>query len=176
MDIIVLVASVHPGRVRLPIGQWVKDRVAADTRFDVDFVDLAALNLPMMNEPNHPRLAQYALPNTPAWSARVTLADAFLFVTPESNHSYAPSLKNAIDYLYAEWHGKRAGFVSYGGGSGGTRGVRAMDAVLHAIGLTQSPLTLAIPNVRSRVRNNQFSASSGEQQHLGTMLDDLTVG
>jgi len=35
-------------------------------------------------------------------------------VTPEYNHSTSGSLKNAIDFLYAEWSNKAVGFVSYG--------------------------------------------------------------
>jgi NAD(P)H-dependent FMN reductase len=40
-------------------------------------------------------------------------------VTPEYNHSTSGVLKNAIDFLYAEWNNKAAGFVSYGVNGGG---------------------------------------------------------
>jgi NAD(P)H-dependent FMN reductase len=40
--------------------------------------------------------------------------DAFVFVTPEYNHSTSGALKNAIDFLYKEWNDKVAGFVSSG--------------------------------------------------------------
>ena len=44
--------------------------------------------------------------------------DVYVFVTPEYNHGTSGALKNAIDFLFAEWSNKAAGFVSYGGASG----------------------------------------------------------
>jgi len=38
--------------------------------------------------------------------------DAYVFVTPEYNHSTSAALKNAIDFLYHEWVNKAAGFVA----------------------------------------------------------------
>ena len=57
-------------------------------------------------------------------SASVAAADAFVIVTPEYNYGPPPSLINAFDYVYKEWNYKAAGFVSYGGVSGGLRAVQ----------------------------------------------------
>jgi NAD(P)H-dependent FMN reductase len=67
---------------------------------------------------------------------RLEAADAFIVVTPEYNHSYPASLKNAIDWHRGEWTAKPVAFVSYGGMSGGLRAVehlRAVFAELHAV-------------------------------------------
>ncbi|MET0828740.1 MAG: NAD(P)H-dependent oxidoreductase, partial [Microbacterium sp.] len=101
--LMIIVGSVRPGRVGLPIAEWVRDQAVEHGGFDVDFVDLLELGLPFMDEPNHPRLRQYTKPHTIAWSERVDAADAFLFVTPEYNYSSSPALKNAIDFLNQEW-------------------------------------------------------------------------
>ena len=56
-------------------------------------------------------------------------------MTPEYNHSYPASLKQAIDVLNAPWRRKPVAFVSYGGMSGGLRAVehlRGVFAELHA--------------------------------------------
>jgi NAD(P)H-dependent FMN reductase len=86
--------------------------------------DLAAINLPMADEPNHPRLRQYVHQHTRDWSALIDCADAVVFVTPEYNHGYPATVKNAIDFLYHRWAEKPVGFVSYGGISAGTRSVQ----------------------------------------------------
>ena len=86
----------------------------------------------MLDEPKHPRLRQYQHAHTKAWSARVDAADAFVFVTPEYNYGMPPALLNAIDYVLHEWAYKPAGFVSYGGISGGTRSVQMSKQVLTA--------------------------------------------
>ena len=64
-------------------------------------------------------------------------ADAFVFVTPEYNHGYPASLKNAIDYLNQEWRYKPVGFVSYGGVAAGTRSVEQLQQVVTAVKLTR---------------------------------------
>ena len=84
--------------------------------------DLLELGLPFMDEPQHPSKRMYSKPHTLAWSERVDATDAFVFVTPEYNHSYAPAIKNAIDFLFHEWWRKPWISVAYGGESSGTPG------------------------------------------------------
>jgi NAD(P)H-dependent FMN reductase len=135
----IIIASTRPGRKGKPIGTWVHERALADGRFEVEVADLAELNLPLMDEPNHPSQKNYQHDHTKAWSARVEASDAFVFVTPEYNHSYNAPLKNAIDYLSQEWAHKPAAFVSYGGVAGGARavlGLRPVLAVLKMVPIT----------------------------------------
>jgi len=94
----VLIASTRPGRAALPIAQWFIGRAQAHgSRFDVGVADLAELKLPLMDDPNHPRLRRYTQPHAKAWSATVEASDAFVFVTAEHNHGSPAPLKNAID-------------------------------------------------------------------------------
>ena len=115
----VIVCSTRPGRVGLSIGRWFEEYAKAHGGFDVSLEDLADYALPVFDEPHHPRLRKYEHAHTKAWSASVESADAFVFVTPEYNFGPPPSLVNAMNYLVLEWHNKVAGFVSYGGVSGG---------------------------------------------------------
>jgi len=142
--IMVIAGSVRPGRVALPIARWVESELTGLEDVEVDLVDLGELALPLMDEPNHPRLREYTQPHTLAWSERVDAADAFILVSPEYNHSYSPALKNALDYLSQEWHRKPAMFVSYGGVSAGTRGVGALKPVLAALGLVPTAAAVEI--------------------------------
>ena len=135
--LMIVVGSVRPGRVGLPIAEWVRAEAEKTGRFEIDFVDLAELSLPFMDEPNHPSLKQYTKQHTLDWSARVDAAEAFIFVTPEYNYSFSPALKNALDFLNKEWWRKPLGFVSYGGVSGGTRGVADIMTVISALGLVR---------------------------------------
>jgi NAD(P)H-dependent FMN reductase len=86
-------------------------------------------NLPLLDEPVPPSLGQYSMPHTKAWAAKIDNFDAYVFVTPEYNHGTSGALKNAIDFLFAEWNKKAAGFVSYGG-AGGARAVEQLRLVL----------------------------------------------
>jgi NAD(P)H-dependent FMN reductase len=130
-----IVASTRPGRAGLSIGTWFNGVAAAHKDFQAELVDLKAVNLPMFDEPNHPRMRQYVHQHTKDWSATIDAADAFVFVLPEYNHGFPASIKNAIDYLSHEWADKPLGFVSYGGVSGGTRAVQLLKPVAGAVGL-----------------------------------------
>jgi len=116
----VVITSTRPGRIGGSIGRWFAAAARAHGGFDaVELLDLADLDLPIFDEPHHPRLGQYENAHTLAWSEAIHGADAVVFVHPEYNHFPPPSLVNAIDYLHAEWTGKPVAWVSYGGASGG---------------------------------------------------------
>ncbi len=169
----IIVGSVRPGRAGLPIAQWVKSQVDADGRFEVDFVDLAELALPFLDEPNHPAKRQYTKPHTFAWSERVDAADAFILVSPEYNHSYSPVLKNAIDFLAQEWKHKPVSIVSYGGVSAGTRAVAALEAVLTTVGLAKIGANVEINFVASHIHDGVFTPEEKHASILHTSLNQL---
>src|SRR5437899_8486479 len=76
-----------------------------------------------------PSMGKYQQPHTKRWAAKIASLDAFVFVSPEYNHGIPAALKNAIDFLFAEWKDKAAGFVSYGA-AGGARAVEPLRLVL----------------------------------------------
>jgi len=169
----IVVGSVRPGRIGLPIAEWVRSVVEGNTDLEVDFADLAEVALPLMDEPNHPRLRQYTKSHTLAWSERVDAADAFIFVTPEYNHSFSPALKNALDYLNAEWWRKPVGFVSYGGVSAGSRGVAQLAPTLGVLGLVKTGANVEIPFAATQLRDGVFVADEKQTAILGHLLGEL---
>jgi len=173
--IMIIVGSVRPRRVGLPIAKWVSAAAEDLEDIEIDFVDLAELALPMMDEPNHPRLRQYTKQHTRDWSARVEAADGFIFVTPEYNHSFSPALKNAMDFLAAEWWRKPVGVVSYGGVSAGTRGVVALEPVMAVLGLVRVGAAVEISLLDGlQIADGQFVPSEKESAILTKMFSELT--
>jgi NAD(P)H-dependent FMN reductase len=69
--LLIVIASTRPGRVGLPVGEWFYERATAHGGFEPELVDLAVLDLPLLDEPNHPRLQQYTKDHTRAWSETV---------------------------------------------------------------------------------------------------------
>lgn len=169
----VVVASTRPGRVGYPIGQWFTGFAAAHGGFDVELVDLAAAGLPLLDEPNHPRLRQYVHQHTMAWSASVDAADAFVFVTPEYNYGMPASLKNAIDYLHTEWAYKPVGFVSYGGVSAGTRAVQMVKQVVTTLKMTPVAEAVSLPFVTQFLDDGAIQANETMESSAKAMLDEL---
>lgn len=133
-----IIASTRPGRVGSAVAKWFHAFAVENGRFEAELVDLADFNLPIYDEPVHPRFQRYEHEHTKRWSESVAAADAYVFVTPEYNYSPPPSLVNAFDFLYREWNYKPCGFVSYGGVSGGLRAVQ-MER-LHATTLKMMPM------------------------------------
>jgi NAD(P)H-dependent FMN reductase len=173
MRLMIIIASTRPGRAGLPVGTWFAGQAERHGGLEVDLVDLAELNLPMMDEPNHPRLRRYTHQHTLEWSERVDAADAFVFVTPEYNHSFPAPLKNAIDYLSQEWQYKPAGFVSYGGVAGGTRAVQSLKPVLDILKMTAVPESVVIPFISQLMDNGVFTPGEPVEAAAQTMLDEL---
>lgn len=141
----VVVASTRPGRRGLAVASWVQRLAQVHGAFDVELVDLAEVGLPLFDEPHHPRARRYVHQHTRDWSATVDRADAFVFVTPEYNHSFPASLKNALDHLSAEWADKAAALVTYGGVSAGLRASVALKPVLGALRVHTVPEAVSVP-------------------------------
>jgi NAD(P)H-dependent FMN reductase len=169
----IIVASTRPGRVGLPVSEWFVERARAHGGFDIEIVDLAVLDLPFLDEPNHPRLRQYTQEHTKAWSAQVDRADAFVLVMPEYNHGYNAPLKNAIDFLFHEWNDKAVGFVSYGGIAGGTRAVQLLKPVLSEVKMVPVLEAVNIPFVRTLIKDGVLETSETLETSATAMLDEL---
>ena len=170
----VIICSTRPGRKGLAIAQWVDAVAHEHGGFEVELVDLAEVNLPLFDEPNHPMLATYVHDHTKAWSATVAKADAFIFVMPEYNHSYNAALKNALDYLNREWANKAVGLVSYGGIAAGTRAVQAIKPVLGVLGTHVVVESINVPNVASFINDDEvFEPAPGLKEASIAMLDSV---
>ena len=173
-QLMIVIASTRPGRVGLPVAEWFRERAEEHGGFAVGLVDLAELQLPLLDEASHPRLRQYTQQHTHDWSAMVADADAFVFVTAEYNYGYPAALKNAIDYLHHEWQYKPVGFVSYGGVAAGTRAVQQLKQVVGAVRLVAVVEAVNIPFVAQFIDNHGvLQANDVMEQAARAMLDEL---
>ena len=173
-NLAIVICSTRPGRIGLPVGQWFADRAVAHGAFDVEILDLAEIGLPLMNEPNHPRLRQYTQQHTKDWSATIDACDAFAFVMPEYNHGFNAPLKNAFDYLHHEWRYKPVGFVSYGGVSAGLRAVQMIKQVVTAVKMTPVVEAVSIPFVAQFLDDeDRIQANATMEEAATAMLDEL---
>ncbi|MGE5400069.1 MAG: NADPH-dependent FMN reductase [Ignavibacteriales bacterium] len=174
LKLTVIIVSTRPGRVGLPIGHWFYDYAKQHGKFEVNLADLKEMNLPLLDEPRHPRLRQYEQPHTRAWSAIIDKSDAYVFVTPEYNYGAPPSLLNALDYVFLEWNYKPAGFVSYGGISGGLRSVQMTKQVLTTLKVMPIPDAVIIPFVGQFINEEgEFVPSQTLEKSADVLLDEL---
>jgi NAD(P)H-dependent FMN reductase len=169
----VVVASTRPGRVGGIVADWFVRRAREHGGFEVGVSDLAELDLPFVDEPNHPRLRDYQHDHTKQWSAAVDAADAFVFVTPEYNYTFPATLKNAIDFLHAEWAYKPVGFVSYGGLSAGLRAVQSLKPVVTTLAMFPLPASVALPFVSNSISDGVLVPGELAESSAKAMLDEL---
>lgn len=169
----IMVCSTRKQRSGLAVAKWFMDRVKSHGKFEAELVDLEAISLPMLDEPNHPRLRQYQHAHTKAWSATVSRADAYVFVTPEYNFGPPPALINAFDYVYHEWSYKPAGFVSYGGVSGGTRSVQMIKQVAAALKIVPMVEAVNVSFFSKLMDGGVFKGGDAYDKAAAAMLDEL---
>jgi NAD(P)H-dependent FMN reductase len=130
--IAVIIGSTRPTRICAGIAGWARAALAAGSELSYELLDLAEVDLPFLDEPLKAALHQYEHEHTRAWSRLIAGYDGFLFVFPQYNWGYPGVLKNALDYLYDEWHGKPASFVTYGT-RGGSKAAVAFAEVLNGL-------------------------------------------
>lgn len=122
MRIGIISGSVRQGRNSAHVARWVDSSVKDLRLDDVEFevVPLADYKLPIFDAPVSPMAATepFEDPAVARWSRKIDSFDAYILVTPEYNHSVPGALKNAIDWLGHEIHGKPIAFVSYGADGG----------------------------------------------------------
>lgn len=172
--LMVVVASVRDGRKGRAVADWFIGEAEKHGGFEVRVADLKEIDLPMMTEPNHPRMKNYTQEKTWEWSRMVEAADAFAFVMPEYNHSLSAPLANAIDYLSQEWMYKPAAIVSYGGISGGQRAAQELRTRLTALSIVSMPALVALPFFAEHIKDDVFEGYDLANIAAKDALDAIT--
>ena len=172
--IAIILGSTRPGRNGEAVAKWVYQ--VAQRRSDAEFelVDIKDFNLPLLDEPVPPIMGQYSKPHTKTWAAKIDNFDGYVFVTPEYNHGIPGALKNAIDFLFAEWNNKAAGFVSYGGANG-ARAVEQLRLVLAEVQMATVRLQVLLSMFTDFENFSVFKPDSRKEKSVNDMLDQLVA-
>jgi NAD(P)H-dependent FMN reductase len=171
----IIIGSTRTARKGPIVAKWIFEVAKQHADFETELIDLAEINLPFLDEPNHPRLQQYTHQHTKDWSAKIAPADAFIFVTPEYNYGYPAALKNAIDFLYKEWNYKPVAFVSYGGVAAGTRSMQALKLVISSLKMVALLEAINLPFFTNYIdANGNFTANESLNKTANAMLDELS--
>lgn len=167
----IIIGSTRPGRVGEQIASWVHEHTTV-TNVSVDLIDLAEVALPFFDETEHPSSGLYAHAHTRRWSRRIQPLDALVLVIPEYNYSYSAPVKNALDFLSAEWQRKPVAMVGYGMTSAGTRAVQALTPVVVALGMI--PAGAVYLPLRDRIDDaGRFQNTSHDDAGLDDLLANM---
>ena len=168
----IILGSTRPNRNGEQVARWVYDIAAGRTDAEFELVDLRDYPMPHLDEPLPPSLGQYQNEHTKQWADKIASFDGFVFVTPEYNHSTSGVLKNAIDYLYAEWNNKAVGFVSYGS-VGGARAVEHLRLVAGELQMADVRQQVALSLLTEFENFSVFQPGDYNRAALNTLLDQV---
>jgi len=170
----IILGSTRPGRRGEAVARWVQEIAAQRDDAEFELVDLLDYKLPHLDEELPPSMGQYTQPHTLRWAGKIASFDGFVMVTPEYNHSTSGALKNAIDFLYAEWNNKAVGFVSYGA-VGGARAVEHLRLIVGELQMADVRSQVALSLFTDFENFTALKPGDYQRQALTTMLDQVVA-
>jgi len=168
----IILGSTRPNRNGEQVAQWVLDNASKRSDATFELVDLRDYPLPLLDEPMPASMGNYQNDHTKKWAAKIASFDGFVFVTPEYNHSTSGALKNALDYLFAEWNNKAVGFVSYGA-AGGVRAVEHLRQIVGELMMSDARAQVALSLMADFQDFHIFKPGAYHEQTLTTVLDQV---
>jgi NAD(P)H-dependent FMN reductase len=172
MNIAIVTGSTRPGRNNIAVARWAFELAAKRADASFELVDIADYQLPLLDEAIPPALGRYSHAHTKRWAAKIASFDGYVFVAPEYNHGTSAALKNAIDYLYAEWNDKAAGFVSYGA-VGGARAVEHLRLVMGNLMVADVTRQVMLSLFTDFENMSVFRPDPRHEAELHAMLDQV---
>jgi NAD(P)H-dependent FMN reductase len=168
----IILGSTRPGRNGEAVAKWVYELAKQRTDAEFELVDLLDYKLPHLDEIVPPSMGQYAQPHTLEWAQKIASFDGFVMVTPEYNHSTSGALKNAIDFLFAEWNNKAVGFVSYGS-VGGARAVEHLRLISAELKMADVRSQVMLSLFHDFENFSVFKPGAHQEDALHTTLDQV---
>ncbi|GAA0700484.1 hypothetical protein GCM10010193_64060 [Kitasatospora atroaurantiaca] len=168
----IILGSTRPNRNGAQVAKWVLDTASRRVDAEFELIDLRDHPLPHLDEPLPPSLGRYQNEHTRQWADKIASLDGFVIVTPEYNHGIPGVLKNALDFLYAEWNNKAVGFVSYGG-VGGVRAVEQLRLVAGELQMPDVRQQVALSMITEFENYSVFKPGAYNVPALNTLLDQV---
>ena len=180
MKLAVITGATRPGRSTPRQSAWIVKTAAQLEGVEVEHVDLKDYPMPFFNEPISPRYNpnRDIDPAVQKWLTKIESFDAYVFVTPEYNHTIPGELKNAFDYLTWELVHKPAAVASHGT-VGGARAALTLKEVLsegQAVVIPKFSAVHGISELIDEEGNLDATAAAnpyGPQSQLNAMLEEL---
>jgi NAD(P)H-dependent FMN reductase len=168
----IILGSTRPGRNGEAVAKWTYEIASRRTDAEYELVDVADFNLPLLDERVPPSMGPGTKEHTKRWAAKIASFDGFVFVTPEYNHGTSGAMKNAIDFLFAEWNNKAAGFVSYGS-AGGARAVENLRLVLGELMVADVRVSVLLSLFEDFENYSVFKPHERHEATVNAMLDQV---
>jgi NAD(P)H-dependent FMN reductase len=180
MKLQIIIGTTRPGRATPRMAKWIANQAKELDDVNIEVIDLADYPLPFLDEPISPRYNPHRQPSdqTQKWINKIAEGDAYIYVTPEYNHSIPGVLKNALDYLTFEMAKKPATVASHGT-VGGARATMHLKEILSESKAAIIPSQLALAGMSDKIdengnlRDDLKTVPYGPQTALNNVLEEL---
>lgn len=170
----VILGSTRPNRFGVQPAKWIMELTNEHKDATFELVDLAEINLPLLDEPQPPTMGNYTQEHTKAWAKIIDEADGFVVVTGEYNFGVPAALKNAFDFLAKEWRYKPVAFVSYGAAAGGARAVEHLRSSVANLGMFDLRDQVILVNYWEQLgENGAFQPTDTQTETAHKLLDNI---
>ena len=172
IKIAIIIGSTRPNRNGEAVAKWVYEIAKTKSEAEFKLVDIRNYNLPLLDEPMPPSMGRYSKEHTKIWAEKIVSFDGYIFVTPDYNRSMPAALKNAIDFLYAEWNNKAAGFVGYSG-SGSVRAIEQLRIVMSELQIADVRGQVNLSLMTNFKNFSEFTPAPFHTGILETMISEV---
>jgi NAD(P)H-dependent FMN reductase len=180
MRLAIIVGTTRKNRQTLKQARWVAKAAQSVENTEAELVDLADYPMPFFEEPISPRYnpQREIDPTAKRWLDKITSFDAYIFVTPEYNHSIPGVLKNAFDYMDWQMMRKPSAIVSHGTVGGARAAMHLKEVISEARGVP-IPSFVALAHMSDviddagNLNEEQKANPYGPQKTLEDMLAEL---
>jgi NAD(P)H-dependent FMN reductase len=172
LRILVIMGSVREGRMAEPVADWVIAQAAPRDDLALELIDLKDWDLPFYPFASPPAAGRYSDPLQIRWAEKVASADGYILIAPEYNHGPPAVLKNALDFVYAEWNRKPVTFMGYGG-NGGARSIEQLTCVARELQMAPLEASVHIMGVWGKVKDGVFTGDDKDLRWTGHLFDEL---
>ena len=171
----IILSTTRPARFADKAVQWLTSFIGQRDDAHFEIVDLRDYPLPFFEQAMSPLFAPPQNAVALRLGKKVAEFDGFIFVTAEYNHGIPAVLKNALDYVYAEFNRKPATFVGYGS-VGAARSIEQLRMVLAELQVATLRHTVHINATEflgMLMQGKSFADYPYLDAAVGPMLDDL---
>ena len=128
LSIPVILGTTRKGRMSEHAARFIAAQISQREGITTELIDISEMPLPIDDAGEGIK--------DPAFSDKMTMADALVIVTPEYNHSFPGLLKHVLDSCLKEYIHKAAGIVGVSAGPfGGVRAIQDLLPVMRELGL-----------------------------------------
>lgn len=171
MNILLLIGTTRKQRSTPRAAKLIENKIKERENLSCDVADLKTLEIPFFKE----RHTESGHPNKDVerLGKKINDSDCLVIFSPEYNHSFPGSLKNALDHYYREYEDKLLAYVTTSaGGFGGIRQLSHLHDFTIAVSAKPGP-NLPISKIREQISQTGKPKNDEISQKADSFLEKI---